>query len=155
MPNDPNTVQALAERARRAWAINPPSVVVLAEEMRAIEVGLRALIEQLQRTPGEGELTDAQIEEVAARIASQSLNATRVHELGGKTRTIFDPAGLIEFARALLSHPAAVQPKEVRMLTENEVRTLHTSMVGRSPRDLPQAIQRTFAAVNGLTLKGE
>jgi hypothetical protein len=46
-------------------------------------------------------MTDARIEEIAARIGSLSLHATRVHELGGKTRTIFDPKGLIEFARAI------------------------------------------------------
>lgn len=48
------------------------------------------------------ELTDEQIHEIAARIGSLSLNATRVHEIGGKTLTMLEDAGVIEFARAIL-----------------------------------------------------
>lgn len=51
--------------------------------------------------PGARMLTEARIEELAARIGSLSLHATRVHKLGGITRTILDPAGVIEFARAI------------------------------------------------------
>jgi hypothetical protein len=47
-------------------------------------------------------MTDEQIEQIAARLGSRSLNITRAHELGGLTRTIMDPAGVIEFARAIL-----------------------------------------------------
>jgi hypothetical protein len=46
-------------------------------------------------------LTDERIDAIAARIGSRSLHATRLHELGGITRTIFDPPGLVEFARAI------------------------------------------------------
>ncbi|WP_186187946.1 hypothetical protein, partial [Burkholderia gladioli] len=58
-------------------------------------------------------LTDEQIIEIAARLGSQSLNVTRVHEIGGPTRTIFDEAGLLELAteiRALLTSPRAAVP---------------------------------------------
>ncbi|WP_146122163.1 hypothetical protein [Burkholderia multivorans] len=47
-------------------------------------------------------LSREEVLEIAARIGSQSLNVTRIHELNGPTRTIFDDAGLEEFAAAVL-----------------------------------------------------
>ncbi|UQN68309.1 hypothetical protein L0Z11_11490 [Burkholderia multivorans] len=47
-------------------------------------------------------LSREEVLEIAARIGSQSLNVTRIHELNGPTRTIFDDAGLEEFAAAIL-----------------------------------------------------
>jgi hypothetical protein len=47
------------------------------------------------------ELTDERIIEIIARIGSHSLNVTRAHELGGKTSTIMEDEGVIEFARAI------------------------------------------------------
>ncbi|MBR8147034.1 hypothetical protein [Burkholderia vietnamiensis] len=48
-------------------------------------------------------LSREEVLEIAARLGSQSLNVTRVHELNGPTRTIFDDAGLEEFAAAVLA----------------------------------------------------
>lgn len=48
-------------------------------------------------------LSDGVILGIAAQVASLSLNMTRAHELGGKTRTIMDEVGVIEFARAILA----------------------------------------------------
>jgi hypothetical protein len=65
------------------------------------------------RTPKEPEQsTDEQIIEIAARVASNSLHVTRVHELGSQpnTTTIFDEAGLIEFGRALLADRTPKEP---------------------------------------------
>ncbi len=61
-------------------------------------------------------LTDEEVESIAARIGSMSLNATRLHELGGGlTRTILDPLGLQELAaevqRAVLAK-AGLRVKE-------------------------------------------
>lgn len=52
-------------------------------------------------------LTDEQIMRAVIN-ACDSLNCTRVHELGGETRTIVNEAGLLEIARAVLA--AAMQP---------------------------------------------
>lgn len=47
------------------------------------------------------ELSDERILEIIARIGSSSLNVTRVHELGGKTSTMMEDEGVIEFARSI------------------------------------------------------
>ncbi|WP_330728176.1 hypothetical protein [Burkholderia multivorans] len=47
-------------------------------------------------------LSREEVLEIAARLGSQSINVTRLHQLNGPTRTIFDDAGLEEFAAALL-----------------------------------------------------
>ncbi len=70
-------------------------------------------------------LTKEQVIEVAARVGSISLNATRVHEISGPTRTIFNDAGLVEFAaaveRAVLAQQAGPDEhmKETERLVSN------------------------------------
>jgi hypothetical protein len=55
-------------------------------------------------------VTDEQVVEVAARLGSLSLHVTRMHQLGGKTSTILEEEGVIEFGRGIL---ALVQPSPV------------------------------------------
>lgn len=78
----------------------------------------------------ESAVTDEQIIAAVARVASNSLNVTRVHELGGITRTMMEEAGLIEIGRALLAlaAPASAQeaPKERGAL--EEISSLMSSM---------------------------
>ena len=70
---------------------------------------LRELIAELEslRTapalPAGDAIRDVSDEELMHAIinACDSLNITRVHELGGKTRTICDEAGLLEIGRAV------------------------------------------------------
>jgi hypothetical protein len=59
-----------------------------------------AVIERWNRRAPRVALTEEQAMRVLIN-ASDSLNITRVHELGGKTRTICDEAGLLELARAV------------------------------------------------------
>jgi hypothetical protein len=59
------------------------------------------------------------------------------------------------YAERITSPPPQPAPGEVRVLTEREIRGLMDACVGRSPRDLPSAIQRKFAEVNGLHIKDE
>lgn len=58
-----------------------------------------------QGRAADGVVSDEQLMRVIVN-ACDSLHITRVHELGGKTRTIMEDAGLLEIARAVL----AIQP---------------------------------------------
>lgn len=48
-------------------------------------------------------LTEAEIINIAAQVASNSLKITRFHELGGPTRTTMEEAGVVELGRAIES----------------------------------------------------
>jgi chromosome segregation ATPase len=107
------------------------------------------------------EMSDERIEEIAARLGSSSLNVTRLHELGGFTRTILDPDGLIELARAILSEGTASLKAELDDYRARLATQCGETLAARGERDALKAALATreecyAAAIEGIDgLKAE
>lgn len=88
-----------------------------AELRQAMIDQLTAEIDSLRATPTppepvkEADVSDAELMRAIIN-ACDSLNITRLHELGGQTRTICEEAGLLEIGRAVLAlrgHVSAIR----------------------------------------------
>lgn len=97
-------VQAMLGALAAPAVPSPPLTAGPADSLLGSHINHTAgfLYAQTKASPPLSEgLTDERIVEVIARIGSQSLNVTRMHEVGGKTTTVMENEGVIEFARAI------------------------------------------------------